>query len=68
MRKGEQKKRWAACPSEFLWQICRKKNKINKNRANAFNTTYRSWLIGAEDIFTVSGLHCDPGIFRENDL
>lgn len=36
---------------------------IEKNSPNAL---YISWLIGAEDAFAVTGLNCDPGIFREN--
>lgn len=37
-------------------------------KKNTLNIMYISWLIGAEDAFTVSGLNCDPGIFRENNL
>lgn len=37
-------------------------------KRDAFNTVYVSWLIGAEDTFTVSGFDSDPGIFTENNL
>lgn len=37
-------------------------------KKNSVNIMYISRIIGTEDAFTVSGLNCDPGIFRRNNL